>query len=145
MSPDFYSPVWRDFARAHADPEICRCVEKLFANHWPAELPRPGREGARFGVIGRENFDQVEVLTDARLEIISPVHDRAGSHRGAHLDTRTVCFRRCFTYAARTMIHRAEGSTYTDIATGRRRSIMRLNFRRSRWNASPRSPIGRTR
>ncbi len=87
MSLEHYDPVWRDFARAHTRPEITFYLAEVFAEHWPQHLPNLAPGATRFGVLGREGFDQADVLTDARLEIMSPVHGSPGSHRRGHVDT----------------------------------------------------------
>lgn len=86
----FYDPVWKAFAEAHTRPAIVRRVQTLFAAHLPPETPRV--EGKTFGVLGRETHDTAEVLTDARLEVITPTGTAWGSHRRGHLDTRNRLF-----------------------------------------------------
>ena len=95
-SLEFYHPLWRDFARLHCDPAVTYRVAELFAAHWPAHLPDLPREVTRFGVLGRDTFETAEVLTDARLEITSPVHGCASSHRGGHVDTPNRLFSALF-------------------------------------------------
>ncbi len=92
MSLDHYDSVWRDFTRAHTDPEITYRLAEFFADHWPQHLPQLVPGATRFGVLGRDDFDQVDILTDARLEIISPVHGPPGSHRRGHVDTPNRIF-----------------------------------------------------
>lgn len=96
MSLEHYDAVWRDFTRAHTDPEITYCVAELFADHWPQHLPHLVPGATRFGVLGRDEFDEADVLTDARLEIISPVHGSPGSHRRGHVDTPNRLFSALF-------------------------------------------------
>lgn len=90
MQLDFYDPAWRAFAEAHTRPAIARRVQALFADHLPPDTPRV--EGKTFGVLGRETHETATVLTDARLEVISPTGDTWGSHRRGHLDTRNRLF-----------------------------------------------------
>ena len=96
MSLELYHPLWRDFARLHCDPAVYYRVADLFAAHWPAHLPDLPRETTRFGVVGRDTFEAAEVLTDARLEVTSPVHGRASSHRRGHVDTPNRLFAALF-------------------------------------------------
>lgn len=85
MSLEHHHPLWREFARLHCDPAVYCRVAKLFAAHWPAHLPDLPRAATRFGVLGRDTYEAAEVLIDARLEITSPVHGCASSHRRGHV------------------------------------------------------------
>ena len=92
MSLEHYDPVWRNFAMAHTRPEITHHIAELFAEHWFQHLPNLAPGMTQFGVLGRDGFDQADVLTDARLEIMSPVHGTPGSHRRGHVDTSNRLF-----------------------------------------------------
>ena len=96
MSLELYDPLWRDFARLHCDRAICCRVADLFADHWPAHLRDLPCEATRFGVLGRDTFESAEVLTDARLEVTSPVHGCASSHRRGHVDAPNRLFSALF-------------------------------------------------
>lgn len=87
---DFYDPAWRAFATAHTRPAIARRVQQLFADHLPPHCPRV--EGKRFGLVGLDSHPACDVLTDARLEVITATGDTWGSHRRGHLDTPNRLF-----------------------------------------------------
>jgi hypothetical protein len=96
MALDLYDPVWRALARTHTDRRITDRVAELFADRWPAHLRGVVRRGTRFGVMGRDGYDRADVLTDARLEVISPVRGEPGTHRGGHVDTPNRLFSALF-------------------------------------------------
>jgi hypothetical protein len=96
MSLEFYHPLWRNFARLHCEPAIYCRVAELFAAHWPGHLPDLPCGATRFGVLGRDTFGAAKVLTDTRLEVTSPVHGAASSHRRGHVDTPNRLFSALF-------------------------------------------------
>ncbi|NQV99657.1 MAG: 2OG-Fe(II) oxygenase [Rhodospirillales bacterium] len=94
-STDVFDPVWSDFVSLHTRPEITRHVLSLFTDHLTS--PQPDLPAStRFGIHGiTANWTTADVLTDTRLEIISPAHT-AGSHRKGHLDTANRLFSALF-------------------------------------------------
>ena len=96
MSLDFYDPVWRALARTHTDRRITDRVAALFANRWPAHLRGVVHRETRFGVLGRDGYDRADVLTDARIEVISAVRGQPGAHRRGHVDAPNRLFSALF-------------------------------------------------
>lgn len=89
------SAEWRAFAALHSSPAILAELETLLRGHWaPAMLNALGGSlhGHGHGLCGRGEAQPGQVLQDARLEINTPVKIRAGSPRGAHLDTPNRLF-----------------------------------------------------
>jgi len=79
--------VWKRFTARNTRPDATRHLAEVFAAHWHPHLPsRRFLETARYGLLGRDRFDDHEILCDARLEITSPVLEAPSSHRTAHLD-----------------------------------------------------------
>lgn len=80
-------PVWAAFSGRHARPDIVAGIRALFADHWPAHLAGLDLDGARYGPVSYTNPDETaDILTDARLEVITPNPDAPAAHRAAHLD-----------------------------------------------------------
>ena len=94
MTTEVMDRAWVDFATLHTRPEITRCVLALFADHLADTLPGLP-QAVRFGVQGIADWNTADVLTDARLENISPART-AGSHRKGHLDTPNRLFSALF-------------------------------------------------
>jgi hypothetical protein len=86
MSLPFYPPVWREFAERHTRPDVTRTVRRLFADHWPAHLAEIDLDTPAYAPLNGDGAEEAEILTDARLEVISSNPDAPASHRGPHLD-----------------------------------------------------------
>ncbi|MEQ8603277.1 MAG: 2OG-Fe(II) oxygenase [Marivibrio sp.] len=82
----FYPEIWRAFTERHTRPDVTRAVRRLFADHWPAHSADVDLETPRYALLNGANADAAEIITDARLETISPNPDAPASHRGPHLD-----------------------------------------------------------
>ena len=82
----FYPPIWRRFADRHTRPDVTQAVRRLFADHWPAHLADLDLDTSRYALLNGEGAAAAEILTDARLEVISPNPDAPARHRGPHLD-----------------------------------------------------------
>lgn len=85
---------WKRFTERHSGAEFLAEVGALFAGHWPAALLAAldgrftGHSLGHFSPGGTEPGETVpRIRVDARMEINSPVRDRASVVRGPHLDT----------------------------------------------------------
>jgi hypothetical protein len=86
-TPDIIDDAWKGFARTHVSAEIMLRVAEIFADHWPDQLPDTRwLRGAKYGMFGGETHHNADVLTDARLELISPSLGPPWSHRAGHVD-----------------------------------------------------------
>jgi hypothetical protein len=84
-------PIWQAFCRRHTTLDIFERVVELFRPHIDRLHPSFGRwlaEGRphRTGLLDRDGFDRFDMLTDARLELNTPVKGTPSSVRGPHLD-----------------------------------------------------------
>jgi hypothetical protein len=88
---------WARFTARHTQPDILQTVAAVFRDHWPDTLPRqlPAARSA-YGLYQRDGFEACEVLSDARLEVNSPVTGAASTHRGPHLDAPNRLFSMLF-------------------------------------------------
>ena len=83
--------IWKAFIAVHTAPAFFERVIDLFrdrlAEHhphlaaWLAAHPSP-----RIGLLNRDSFGAIDVALDCRLEIMTPVHGAASSHRRGHVD-----------------------------------------------------------
>ena len=90
-------PIWPAFCRRHAGPDTFERVMELFGPHldrWHPGLAQWLAEGRsrRTGLLEADGFERCDVLTDARLEINTPVLERPSSVRGPHLDVPNRLF-----------------------------------------------------
>ncbi|NBC34354.1 MAG: hypothetical protein GVY13_16880 [Alphaproteobacteria bacterium] len=85
-------PIWQEFIDRHTAPSFFKSAlalfRPLFDEHhphlsaWLAANPAP-----RFGLLHREGFDAVDVVTDCRAEFMTPVRGAPAAHRRGHVDT----------------------------------------------------------
>lgn len=88
---EFYPTRWREFATRHIKADIYFAIRALFGDLWPENQPKLVEGQSRFGLLGADDFENHDVLCDARLELISP-GGVSGSHRRAHLDAPNRLF-----------------------------------------------------
>jgi hypothetical protein len=90
------SAAWKEFVTLHSSPAFFAEVVALFRDHWPAALRQSlggTLLGHPLGLLGRDGYDSgARILLDARIEINTPVIERACSVRGVHLDTPNRLF-----------------------------------------------------
>ncbi|MBF0195625.1 MAG: 2OG-Fe(II) oxygenase [Magnetococcales bacterium] len=98
LSLDFYNKEWKNFIAKHTTPDIYYKMRELFADCWPESQPVLPKKTTRFGLFHRDSWQNggLDVLTDARVDISSPVYGKASSHRKAHLDEPNRLFSALF-------------------------------------------------
>jgi hypothetical protein len=94
QAPDLPA-CWKDFVAYHAGPAFLAEVAALFDGHWdPALLAAldGSLTGHSAGLRRLTAAAPYRIHQDARMEINTPVRDRASSSRGPHLDTPNRLF-----------------------------------------------------
>jgi hypothetical protein len=79
----------------HSSEEFFTEVVRLFREDWPVPLEQAlggSLLGHTMGKLLRDEFTNVRILQDARIEINTPVRERPSSVRGAHLDIPSRLF-----------------------------------------------------
>lgn len=89
---DWADPAWKAFCAYHTSAAFFSEVMDLFGPWLPTSNPPAADWLAsggpeRIGLLWRDGYEAADMLTDARLELNTPVLDRASSVRGPHLDT----------------------------------------------------------
>lgn len=93
LESDDLPDCWKRFAGLHSDPAFFAEVADLFRDHWPPELLAAaggrltGHAMGRLRLFDLPPAEPLHIAQDARLEVNTPVRDRASVVRGPHLDT----------------------------------------------------------
>lgn len=97
QTQDRFHPLWRELTARMSSSDVLSRVVDLFGDHMPVHAPEvwgwvDRNPSPKVGLLSRDGFESVDVLTDARLEITTPVKGAPKSHRRAHLDTANRLF-----------------------------------------------------
>ncbi|WP_298327482.1 2OG-Fe(II) oxygenase [Asticcacaulis sp.] len=97
LSAEDMPACWKHFVELHSSPDFLAAVAALFQDHWPRDMlaalggSLTGHSTGRLNLSG-DDHDRARIRQDARIEINTPVRDRASCVRGPHLDTPNRLF-----------------------------------------------------